>query len=270
MMNYSNGKGEIISNMEVAPNHFRMEVLSPPDFGVALPGQFVMVKVSDGVVPVLRRPFGIFKTSEKRGSFEILYRRVGEGTRLLADMAPGVELDILGPLGHGFDLELSGDSPSLVAGGVGIAPLYMLAKELITAGKRVKVLIGSRGEKDLLAVEELKELGAELLIATEDGSQGYRGYVTGLMEELLKRGEKISAVYACGPAPMLQKVDSISLAHRIACQLSLEAIMACGFGVCLGCVVKRCAKDRAAGFVYDRVCCEGPVFNAGEVIWNEA
>jgi dihydroorotate dehydrogenase electron transfer subunit len=269
-MNYSNGKGKIISNREIAPDHYKMEVESPATFGEALPGQFVMVKVSDGVVPILRRPFGIFQTDKDKGSFEILYRKVGEGTRLLADIAPGVDLDILGPLGTGFDLDLSGDNPLLIAGGVGIAPLYMLAKELVSAGKQVKVLFGSRGENDLLVIDELKALGVELLIATEDGSEGFKGYGTDLLEELLERGEEISAVYACGPELMLEKVDKIALSYDLTCQLSLEAIMACGFGVCLGCVVKICSKDKEREFDYNRVCCEGPVFNAGEVIWDEA
>ena len=266
-MEYTNGKGKIISSKEVAPAHFLIEIETPFALSDAKPGKFVMIRVSDGLSPVLRRPFGIYNVNEKINSFEVLVRVVGEGTRLLSEMSVGTSLEILGPLGNGFDLDIAGDAPLLVAGGVGVAPLFTLAEALISKGKKVKILVGGREKKDLLVIEDLKEIGAEVLSVTEDGSEGFKGFVTDLMTQIIKSEETVTSIYSCGPHLMLKKVGEIALENKLTCQLSLEAIMACGFGVCLGCVIKSCSKDEEKEFDYSRVCCEGPVFNAEEVIW---
>jgi dihydroorotate dehydrogenase electron transfer subunit len=269
-MDYTHGKGKIIANLEGAAGHYRMEVEAPFVAERGLPGQFVMVKVSDGLAPILRRPFGIYTINKDRGSFEMIYRVVGEGTRLLSEMANGVSLDVLGPLGNGFDLGLAGDEPLIVAGGVGVPPLYSLAQALVETGKRPVVIIGGRSAADLLSLEAFRAIGIEPLLATEDGSAGYKGYVTAIMEARLGDGKIPSAVYSCGPTPMLRRVGDISMDRGIPCELSLEAVMACGFGVCLGCVVKTCSSDASSEHDFSRVCCEGPVFDAKEIIWDEA
>lgn len=267
-MIYSNGTGHILLSKEVAPEHFLIEIEAPFALSDATPGRFVMIRISDALSPVLRRPFGIYNIN--KNSFEILVRVVGEGTRLLSEMSVGTRLEILGPLGNGFNLDIAGDAPLLVAGGVGIAPLFTLAETLLSNGNKVKVLIGGRNKKDLLVIEQLEQLeqlGAEVLAVTEDGSEGFKGYVTDLMTQIIKSDKSVSSVYSCGPHLMLKKVGEIALEKSLTCQLSLEAIMACGFGVCLGCVIKTCSNEKDKEFNYSRVCCEGPVFNAEEVIW---
>ena len=265
---YDNGPGKVLSNREIAPDHFLMELESPFDLSKAHPGQFVMIRVSEGITPVLRRPFGICSMNIDGGSFTILYRVVGGGTKILSDMPEGMEVDILGPLGRGFDLTSAGKAPLLIAGGVGVPPLFMLASALVKQGKRPEVIIGGRSASDLLFVDEFNELGLKVLAATEDGSQGFKGYVTGILEEMLVSGRVPSLIYSCGPGPMLKRVGEIAIENGIACELSLEAVMACGFGVCLGCVLKTCSADRPDETDYSRVCAEGPVFDAREIIWE--
>ena len=269
-MDYTQGIGKILENIEVAPDHYRMEIEAPFVPERALPGQFVMLKVTDGLAPVLRRPFGIYTVNKGRGSFEIIYRVVGEGTRLLSEMADGATIDVLGPLGNGFDLGLAGEQPLIIAGGVGVPPLFSLAKALVDRAEKPVVIIGGRTADDLLSIDAFKEIGIEPLLATENGSAGHRGYVTAIMEERLGEGSTPSAVYSCGPTPMLKRVGEIAIAKGIPCELSLEAVMACGFGVCLGCVIKTRPSGGGSGYDFSRVCCEGPVFDAKEIVWDEA
>jgi dihydroorotate dehydrogenase electron transfer subunit len=269
-MDYTQGTGKILTNVELSPGYYRMEVEAPFVPERALPGQFVMVKVTEALAPVLRRPFGIYTINKAKGSFEMIYRVVGEGTRLLSEMANGVSLDVLGPLGNGFNLDLAGDRPLIVAGGVGVPPLFSLAQALVEGGKRPVVIIGGRTENDLLSLEAFRQIGIEPLLATEDGSAGQKGYVTAIMEKRLDEGKIPSAVYSCGPTPMLRRVGDIAIAQGIPCELSLEAVMACGFGVCLGCVIKTCSSEGSSEHDFSRVCCEGPVFDAKEIVWDEA
>lgn len=269
-MDYTQGKGKILENVELNPGYYRMEIEAPFVAERGLPGQFVMVKVTEGLAPVLRRPFGIYTINKANGSFEMIYRVVGEGTRLLSEMADGLSIDVLGPLGNGFDLGLAGEQPLIVAGGVGVPPLFSLAQALVESGKRPVVIVGGRTADDLLSLEAFRQIGIEPLLATEDGSAGHRGYVTAIMEERLGEGNIPSAVYSCGPTPMLRRVGDIAIAKGIPCELSLEAVMACGFGVCLGCVVKTCSYEGSSEHDFSRVCCEGPVFDAKEIVWDEA
>lgn len=267
-MNYSSGTGKILSNVQVAPNHYRMDIEATFDLGSAEPGQFVMVKVSDGMAPILRRPFGIYAVDEEKNCFAILYRVVGEGTRLLSEMATGVKVDVLGPLGRGFSFDISGERPLLVAGGVGVPPLYNFARVLVEKGIIPLVIIGGRSKADLLSVDEFEKLGIMVKRATEDGSEGHKGYVTAVFEKLLDDGVIPTSVYSCGPELMLKRVGEIAMAKGLPCELSLEAMMACGFGVCLGCVIKTCTVENVEDHDYGRVCTEGPVFDAREILWG--
>jgi len=254
--------------MEVAPYHYRMDIEGTFDLKSAEAGQFVMVKVSDGMAPILRRPFGIYTIDEANNSFAILYRVVGEGTRLLSEMAAGVKVDVLGPLGKGFSIEKTGDRPLLVAGGVGVPPLFNFARALVEKEIIPLVIVGGRSKSDLLSIEEFKQLGLMVKTATEDGSEGHRGYVTDIMESLIAGGVIPTSVYSCGPELMLKRVGEIAMAKDLTCELSLEAMMACGFGVCLGCVIKTCTVENVEDHDYGRVCTEGPVFDAREIIWE--
>lgn len=267
----------ILSNMEVSPGYWRMRLTAPPEFAAAAPGQFVMVRVSGAIDPLLRRPFGIFDfgcyTPAQSGAvpqpfFEMLYRVVGKGTALLATLHESDLLDILGPLGRGFNLADPAEEKLIVGGGVGLAPLYLLAKELVGQSK-VRLFAGGRTRDDILCITEFERLGVECYTATEDGSLGECGLVT---EALLRRLDQLkgaaATMYACGPHGMLNAVAGIAAERGMPCQVSLEGYMACGVGACLGCVAP--GRNHSAETPDFRcVCTEGPVFEAGELKWRE-
>lgn len=217
----------------------------------AVPGEFVMVRGEWGCHPVLPRAFSLVESGEI-GS--ILVKVVGDGTRLLAEMQPGEDLVVFGPLGQGYQLEDSERRPVLVAGGVGVAPLLFLARELAAAGTQPLFLYGARTENDLPLSDEIAAV-AELLITTEDGSVGEQGLVTAPLTRVLA-DHPDSIVYSCGPDPMLHAVADVAAAVSVPCQVALEAPMACGMGTCKGCAVM------AVDGKYRYVCHDGPVFEA--------
>ena len=265
----------ILSNVEVSPGYWRMRLTAPREFGVASPGQFVMVRVNGAIDPLLRRPFGIFDvgihTPAQSGAatqpfFEMLYRVVGRGTAMLATLHETDLLDILGPLGAGFNTGVPHEEKLIVGGGVGLAPLYLLAKELVKQSP-VRLFAGGRTRDDILCITEFERLGIECYTATEDGSLGECGLVT---EALVRRLENLSgraAIYACGPHGMLNAVAKIAAERTIPCQVSLEGYMACGVGACLGCVAPGSGHS-AETPDFRCVCTEGPVFEAGELKWG--
>jgi dihydroorotate dehydrogenase electron transfer subunit len=234
----------------------------------ACPGQFVNIKVSDTVEPLLRRPFSIHRVGGLK--IEILYERVGKATEILSQRKPGEYLDIIGPLGNGFNQQvpkLSGRQIAiLVAGGMGVAPLLFLAQKLKRCTQdnirqRVLILIGAKTKDDILCQEEFNKIGCVVKAATDDGSEGFKGYVSDLLnEELSTIDSGVSTIYACGPRPMLREVSRISHKYNVQAQISLEEHMACGIGACLGCVI-----ETKQGL--QRICKEGPVFNAEQIVW---
>ena len=219
---------------------------------VTAPGQFINIKL-EGLF--LRRPISICDWDENR--LVLLVKEAGEGTKNLVRMAPGTELDVLSGLGSGFDFrpEATGPSPVLVGGGIGVAPLYGLAKRMLAAGRRPGVVLGFRSERDAFYLEEFAALGLEIQAATEDGSFGTKGFVTDVLSAF--SGE--TYVLACGPTPMLKAVHS----HPgvTGGQFSFEARMACGFGACVGCSIPTIKGPR-------RVCKDGPVFRKEEIVWT--
>jgi dihydroorotate dehydrogenase electron transfer subunit len=267
-------KSMVISNAEVSPGYFRMRLSAPQEFAHSKAGQFVMVRVRDAIDPLLRRPFGIFDLgtfeSEYPGAgpqvyFEILYRVVGKGTAMLSTLHHGDHLDILGPLGTGFTPASADTEAVLVGGGVGLAPLYYLAKELVGRG-RVSLFVGGRTKEDILCVTEFERLGVETYVATDDGTLGASGLVTEVMERHLGEEIRQKIIYSCGPMPMLKAVAEIARRCAIPCQVSLEAYMACGMGACLGCVVKGHNHGEHTPD-YRCVCKDGPVFDFQELQW---
>lgn len=256
----------ILYNEQVAPGYFRLGLAwkTPP----VVAGHFVMLRVEHGLDPLLRRPFGIYKVLGAKGKrtlrgsgVEILYQVVGKGTRILSMKTPGERIDALGPLGNGFPAPPPGRKVILVAGGMGIAPLYLFAAGL----KGGTLLFGSRDKSVARIAREFKGFDCRVRIATDDGSAGRKGFVTELLKEEAAPG---SVVYACGPVGMLKAASRISEEAGALCHVSLERSMACGIGVCLGCAVKMKARNEKENKNYRMVCSEGPVFDSREIDWD--
>ena len=263
-------KSAIIEHVKVGPRSWSLALDAPELARESVPGQFVHVLCGSSYDPLLRRPFSIHDPDAESGRIRLLYEVRGRGTALLAERCPGETLDVLGPLGQGFRLPESSDERLLlVAGGIAVAPLYFLARRIAdTVGcERTTFLIGARTKSMLLCVEQFSSLGGDVRLATDDGSAGYPGFVTGLMCGYLEglAGGENPIVFACGPEAMLREVAGITKARGLKCQVSTEAKMACGVGACMSCAIKVRAGD---SFEYVRACREGPVFDADEVIWE--
>ena len=218
---------------------------------LARPGQFVNIALP-GLF--LRRPVSV--ADWRDGELLLLVRVVGAGTRILAESAPGTRFDVLSGLGNGFDPSGGGDAPAvLVGGGIGLAPLFGLARRMIAAGREPEVVLGFRSAADAFYAGEFESLGCRVQVATEDGSLGVRGFVTAPLGSLAKSG---AYLFACGPLPMLRAVHA--LPGAAGGQYSLEARMGCGFGACVGCTIETTGGPR-------RICREGPVFFREELPW---
>jgi dihydroorotate dehydrogenase electron transfer subunit len=277
----------IIKNACLKGRYFLLELSVPASFKSAAPGQFLHIRIEDSCDPFLRRPLSIhdvvFSRKKEEGRLKILYETVGKGTELLSQKKASLELDCLGPLGTGFDLGaiLKCDQVYLVAGGIGVAPLFFLAKKITEIQKlkslpcrqagKIQILIGAKTKNNLLCEKEFKKLGCEVRVATEDGSKGFRGRVTELLQKILVSSNKYpvssiqhlaSSICACGPKAMLAVVGEITSMHQVAVQVSLEEFMGCGLGACLGCVIRTTTG-------YKRICHDGPVFDSQEIIWRE-
>lgn len=270
-----NFKATVVSNAEASPGYFRMRMTTPPGFAnSATPGQFVMLRVRNSIDPLLRRPFGIFDLGRMETEYpgvdqpflEILYKVVGRGTGMLSTMRHGDRLELLGPLGKGFKAADADADRILVGGGVGLAPLYFLAKEMVK-NSRVHLFAGGKSREDVLCITEFERLGAECYVSTDDGTLGERGFVTAALEQRLTNSAGDKSLFACGPMPMLREVADIAGRTGVPCQVSLEAYMACGVGACLGCVIKG-RNHMEATPDYRCVCKDGPVFDYKELLWE--
>jgi len=255
----------VISNQKLGEKIFKLTLSSPYISKRAKPGNFVHIKVGSTYSPLLRRAFSVHNVDKQKGSFEVLLKVVGRGTGILSEKSPGDILDLLGPIGKGFSLPQEGKTVMLVAGGMGIAPLWFLLNNLIGKTDKEKLLFfsGAKTEKELLYCENLKDLGANLMVTTDDGSFGTKGLITDLFLKEIKGRKNDSSklmVYSCGPPEMLKRMSEISKGYDLSCQISLEGNMACGVGACWGCPVK------LENGWYKRVCVDGPVFDAREVV----
>lgn len=268
-------KSLVISNEQISPGYCRIRITAPRELMQSKPGQFVMVRVFEGIDPLLRRPFGIFNLGSflpeypdapRQHYLEILYKVVGKGTGILQSLHHNDYLDVLGPLGNGFEQGADNEEKILVGGGFGLAPLYFLAKQLAPRA-RVKVFIGGRRKEDILCVTEFERLGLETYVATDDGTLGSMGLVTEVLERYLSENGGKRTIFACGPGPMLKSTAAIAFRHDIPCQVSLESSMACGVGACLGCVTKG-SRHSDETPDYRCVCKDGPVFDAREIMWE--
>ncbi|HBY56488.1 MAG TPA: dihydroorotate dehydrogenase electron transfer subunit [Candidatus Atribacteria bacterium] len=268
-----NKKIKILSKKEVAPNIYLAKLKAPEISQEALPGQFIHIKCSKDNYPLLRRPISIHRIDKEKGEIYILFQIVGEGTKLLSQRAVGDDLDVIGPLGNGFNIYPESKKIMMIGGGIGVAPLLALCEESIRQDKEVRVLIGALKKELIVGEENFRILGAKIDVAADDGSYGYKGLVTDLLEEIItKEGWLPDQIFTCGPKPMLKKIVEISLHSHIDCQVSLEERMGCGIGACLGCVCKIKTKDKKEDKVkyeFKRVCIDGPVFEGSEVVWDD-
>ena len=255
---------EVISNELVAENHYLLRCSCPEVAAGALPGQFIHVLIPQGNGLLLRRPFTIYSVED--GEITMLYQLIGEGTNVLSGLKRSDPIRVLGPLGNTFEISPTPDPAIIVGGGAGIASLMLLAVALRNAGMHALGLVGSMNRERLLSVGDLEAIGVETHIATDDGSVGHHGFVTELLTHIIEARElQNPIIYACGPDGMLRAVTKIALDYRIPTQLAMENRMGCALGVCLGCVCK--VRIPSGGFEYQRVCTEGPVFKAEDIIW---
>ena len=256
---------EILLNRSIAPGVFLMALKSPEVVAAAGPGQFVMVRVRPGFDPLLRRPFSIAGV-KGHDQFLLLYRVIGRGTGIMAETKEGGRLSILGPLGRGFEIPGTEKRPVLVAGGMGVAPLFFLAQTL--RSRKVHFLMGFGGSGDVISTDEMGLREIKVSIATEDGTRGHTGLVTDLLETSLRQygPEKASvSIFSCGPPAMLREVARMTLNQDLPCQVSLETSMACGLGACQGCAAKASSSEKR---VFYHVCQDGPVFPVQAIDWN--
>ena len=236
----------IVSNVALTDSVYKM-VLEGDTSAITAPGQFVNIKL-DGLF--LRRPISVCDYDGQ--TLTIVYKAVGKGTEAMSAMVPGTKLDILTGLGNGYDLTLSGETPVLLGGGVGVPPMYNLAKKLLAEGKKVSVILGFNTKSEIFYEEEFNALGCEVTVTTVDGSYGVKGFVTTALETM-----DYSYFYTCGPEPMLKAVHKASITSG---QMSFEERMGCGFGACMGCSCKTLTG-------YKRICKEGPVMMKEEILW---
>ena len=289
-------KCTVVENKKVAPGHYILKLASPKIARNAKPGQFVQILCADSAEPLLPRPFSFLTASQKE--FSILYQVIGKGTKILSQTVKGDELWVLGPLGNGFMAEkpfplstIHHPPPVfLVGGGVGIPPLYHLAQTLVKNKFKpgnIHIFLGARNKSLLLCEGDFKKLGVNIQVATDDGSKGKKGFVTQILEDFIKSSPSTihhpPSVFTCGPTPMLKAVSSLAIKYKLPCEVSVEVPMACGFGACLGCAIKVKSSELGArskdlgspssqlpapNHRFAIACCEGPVFQAGDILWD--
>lgn len=233
-------------NRKIAKNTYFMR-LDGDTTAITAPGQFINIRL-DGYF--LRRPISVFDCD--REGLTIIYKTVGQGTKEMSKQTAGTKLDILSGLGNGYDTSKSGQNPVLIGGGVGVPPMYMLCKRIIAEGKKATVILGFNSADEVFMVEEFKKTGAEVLVATADGSVGTKGFVTDILKDL-----DYTYFYTCGPMPMFKAIESIA---KTSGQYSFEERMGCGFGACMGCTCKTKYGSK-------RICKDGPVLEREEIVW---
>lgn len=237
---------KITDNKKIAEKTYFMS-LEGDTSAITKPGQFINIKL-DGFF--LRRPISVCDC--ENGKLSIIYKVVGNGTKEMSELPVGAELDILSGLGNGYDTTKSGDCPVLIGGGVGVPPMYMLCKKLVSEGKKATVILGFNSEKEVFGVDEFKATGAEVYVTTADGSVGTKGFVTDVLKNL-----HYTYFYTCGPMPMFKAIESIA---KTSGQYSFEERMGCGFGACMGCTCKTKYGNK-------RICKDGPVLEREEIVW---
>jgi dihydroorotate dehydrogenase electron transfer subunit len=257
------GKVRILWNRRVGSSYYKIGLKCGNELIAARPGQFVMLRIDGRTSPLLRRPFSIHRIIEGEKGIEILYRIVGEFTGRLSEVKDGEWVDIMGPLGKGFSLPENIRRIFIVAGGIGVAPMLFLSTHILekkmTGSSDIKVFLGARSKEDLLCRDDFLNLGLDVMITTDDGSEGKACLITTPVEAALKE-KRPEVIYACGPSGMLKCLSGIAEIYKVPCQISTESVMACGIGACLGCAIE--GKDEGR---YLHVCMDGPVFDSRDI-----
>ncbi len=249
---------------EIAEDIFRIKVFSEYISANAVPGQFVNIKCCEGNEALLRRPISICDVNRKYSTYDIVLQKKGNGTELLARKKAGDSIDVIGPLGNGFDMGIEYRRVAVVGGGIGIFPLLFLINESRAIVKRA--YLGFRTSNLVVLEDEFKQKANSLEISTDDGSYGSKGFATDVLKRDLS-SERFDLIYACGPEPMLRIVSQIAQEFDIQCQVSLEQRMGCGFGTCLACACKT-VGDEDEEWKYSHVCKDGPVFDSKKIIFE--
>ena len=276
-------RAEILSNKNISLSHFKMVLKIDGLKDKVKPGQFFHLRPGSDYDPLLRRPISVHRVGSQSNIIELLYKIEGKGTQLMSRRSKSTYIDVIGPIGNGFKVPKTQSNFILVAGGMGVAPLVALCDDLARFRKRtITVIIGAKTAELITCTREFQEVGAKVIVVTEDGSMGEKGLATSVLEDVIERfdvrktasaitskkaprltiGSYVPEVglYACGPIPMLKSVAVIAKYYGIQTQASLEERMGCGVGACLGCAVK--TKKG-----YERVCVDGPVFNIEDLEW---
>lgn len=256
-MKYTQGKYIIAEKTAIARNIYSFTISCPEVAQIAVPGQFVHIRIGSFT---LRRPISICGIDSVKGTLRIVFEIRGEGTSEIANLNKGDVIDMLAPLGHGFTVNPDFKKVILIGGGIGTPPMLPLAKAY---GEKAVAISGFRNASAVILQEDFAAAGAETILCTDDGSAGIHGFVTQPLEELVKNGG-VDAVFACGPTPMLKRITEICRENSVYCEISLEERMACGIGACLGCACKTKRNDEE---YFAHVCKDGPVFKAEEVLW---
>jgi len=256
---------QIKSMEEIADGIFKMKIISEYTTQNAQAGQFVNVKCSDGIDAYLRRPISICEIDKEEKTVTIIFQVKGKGTKLLAQKKAGDFVDMIAPLGWGTFSLKNNKRIAVVGGGIGVFPLYELLKQLKGLCTERITILGFRNKNLVVMEEDFSSQSEKLLIATDDGSYGIKGFTTDLLEKEIEAG-KIDMIYTCGPLPMIKRIVGIAQKHGIDCEVSMEERMGCGIGACLVCACKTKHGDE---WEHSHVCFNGPVFNASEVIFDD-
>jgi dihydroorotate dehydrogenase electron transfer subunit len=264
--------GTVVKNKEICAGHFLLKVKLPESFKTPMPGQFVMLRETGRIDPLLGRPFGVynFERSENEAGVEILYKVVGKGTLLLSRLREGDFVELLGPYGRAFDVYPEAGRVVFICGGIGVAPITYLAlhyrRQVGARNVNLVCYYGASTAENLVGIGKLKDICGKVFISTDDGSSGYQGMITEKFAEDVSSYEPgTSQIYACGPRPMLKQIRELLAENPVSCQILMEERMACGVGACLGCTVL--LNDVEKMEAHARACIDGPVFNIRDIRW---
>jgi 2-polyprenylphenol hydroxylase and related flavodoxin oxidoreductases len=265
--------GEILSNEEIQKEYFLMKVKLASSFDDPLPGQFVMIRIAGLNDPFLSRPISIYSFSRGKNSckMELLYRVVGKGTQIMAGLIKSSQVEIHGPLGGSFEMPDNKKQIIFIAGGIGIAPLSLLAEYLgrnvCLSKESMSFYLGAQTADAIVGLDKLQKLCYNIKVCTDDGTLGRKGLVTDIFQKDMKKySAPDTMIYTCGPKAMIKTLSKILKGSKFQCQASLEERMACGTGACMGCAVA--IRDKQGNLGYKRVCADGPVFDIRQIVWE--